>query len=82
MSQPLGEAATLEAEIFNESETSMETFKRMKVTGTRRFGRLTPRIEVTEAPRGIQLSFMLHKGGFATTLLREFMKTEQGTHTR
>jgi tRNA(Glu) U13 pseudouridine synthase TruD len=57
---------------------SMETFKRMKVTGTRRFGRLTPRIEVTEAPRGVQLSFMLPKGGFATTLLREFMKTEQG----
>jgi tRNA(Glu) U13 pseudouridine synthase TruD len=50
----------------------------MRVTGTRRFGRLTPRIEVTEAPRGVQLSFMLHKGGFATTLLREFMKTEQG----
>ena len=59
----------------------METYKRMKVTGTRRFGRLTPRIEVTEAPRGVQLSFMLHKGGFATTLLREFMKTERGHRT-
>jgi tRNA pseudouridine13 synthase len=81
MSQPLGEAAALEAEIFEESKMSMETFRRMKVTGTRRFGRLTPRIEVTEAPRGIQLSFMLHKGGFATTLLREFMKIEQGNQT-
>ena len=78
MSQPLGEAAALEAEIFEESKMSLETFKRMKVTGTRRFGRLTPRIDVTEAPRGVQLSFMLHKGGFATTLLREFMKTEPG----
>jgi tRNA pseudouridine13 synthase len=78
MSQPLGEAAALEAEILEESEMSLETFRRMRVTGTRRFGRLTPRIEVAEAPRGIQLSFMLHKGGFATTLLREFMKTEQG----
>jgi len=78
MSQALGEAAALEAEIFEESEMSLETFRRMRVTGTRRFGRLTPRIEVTEAPRGVQLSFMLHKGGFATTLLREFMKTEQG----
>jgi tRNA pseudouridine13 synthase len=78
MSQPLGEAAALEAEIFEESKMSMETFRHMRVTGTRRFGRLTPRIEVTEAPRGVQLSFMLHKGGFATTLLREFMKTEQG----
>jgi tRNA pseudouridine13 synthase len=78
MSQPQGEAAALEAEILEESKMSIETFRRMRVTGTRRFGRLTPRIEVTEAPRGVQLSFMLHKGGFATTLLREFMKTEQG----
>jgi len=82
MSQPLGEAAALEAEILEESGISMETFRRMRVTGTRRFGRLTPRVEVTEAPRGVRLSFMLHKGGFATTLLREFMKTEQGHQTR
>ena len=82
MSRPLGEAAALEAEIFDESGVSMETYKRMKVTGTRRFGRLTPRIEVTETPRGIQLSFMLHKGGFATTLLRELMKPEHGNRTR
>jgi tRNA pseudouridine13 synthase len=82
MSRPLGEAAALEAEIFVESGVSMETYKRMRVTGTRRFGRLTPRIDVSEAPGGVQLSFMLHKGGFATTLLREFMKTEPGNRTR
>jgi tRNA pseudouridine13 synthase len=76
MSKSLGEAAALEAEIFEESGMSLETFRRMRVTGTRRFGRLTPRIEVAETSRGVQLSFMLHKGGFATTLLREFMKTE------
>jgi tRNA pseudouridine13 synthase len=75
MSHPLGESAVLEAEIFEESEMSMKTFKRMKITGTRRFGRLTPEIEVTRNQRGIQIDFMLHKGGYATTLLREFMKT-------
>ncbi len=74
MSHPLEESAKLEAEIFEESEMSMKTFKRMKITGTRRFGRLTPEIEVTQNQRGIQLDFMLHKGGFATTLLQEFMK--------
>jgi tRNA pseudouridine13 synthase len=37
MSQPLGEAAVLEAEIFEESKMSIETFRRMRVTGTRRF---------------------------------------------
>jgi tRNA pseudouridine13 synthase len=78
MSQPLGEAAALEAEILEESEMSLERFKRMRVKGTRRLGRLTPRIEVTKVPRGVQISFMLHKGGFATTLLREFMKTKPG----
>jgi tRNA pseudouridine13 synthase len=78
MSHPLGEAANLESEIFAESEMTMETFERRKITGTRRYGRLTPKIKVEEHPRGIQLSFMLHKGGYATTLLREFMKTQVG----
>jgi tRNA pseudouridine13 synthase len=78
MSQPLDEAAALEAEILDESGMSLEIFRSMRVKGTRRLGRLTPRIEVAVHARGVQLSFMLHKGGFATTLLREFMKTKQG----
>ena len=78
MSKALDEAASLEEEIYQESEMSMNKLKRMKVTGTRRIGRLIPKIEVTAVPRGIQLSFMLHKGGFATILLREFMKNELG----
>lgn len=76
MSKPFGESAVLEAEIFERAETSMDAFKKMKITGTRRFGRLTPSVEVTENNLGLQLSFLLHKGGFATTLLREFMKNE------
>ncbi len=78
MSQATGEAGELEALILEESEMSLKTFKRMKVKGTRRLGRLTPRIDVAEVPRGLMLSFTLHKGGFATTLLREFMKNEPG----
>jgi tRNA pseudouridine13 synthase len=74
MSHPLGESASLEAEIFEESEMTIDVFKRAKITGTRRFGRLTPRIDIAETSRGLQLSFMLPKGGYATTLLREFMK--------
>lgn len=53
----------------------MKTFERMRITGARRFGRITPEIEIAESQRGIQLDFMLHKGAYATTLLREFMKT-------
>ena len=78
MSRALGESALLEDEIFEESGLSMNSFKRLKVTGTRRMGRITPKIEVTEVPRGIKLSFDLRKGGFATTVLREFMKNEPG----
>lgn len=74
MSRPLGEPGRLEAEILEESGVSMEVLRRAKLTGTRRFGRLVPRIEVAEDPRGVRLSFMLHKGGYATSLLREFMK--------
>ena len=74
MSRPLAEPGAIEEEILEESGVSMDTFKRAKLTGTRRFGRLVPRIEVSEVPRGVQLSFMLHKGGYATSLLREFMK--------
>ncbi len=74
MSKPLGESASLEAEILEESELSMDVFRRAKITGTRRLGRLTPKIDITETSGGLQLSFMLPKGGYATTVLREFMK--------
>jgi tRNA pseudouridine13 synthase len=76
MSKPLGESACLEAEILEESEMTMDVFKRGKITGTRRFGRLTPKIDIIETSRGLQLSFMLPKGGYATTILREFMKNK------
>ena len=75
MSHPLGDSGKLEEEILEESEMSMDVLRRGKITGTRRFGRLTPRVEIKEKDGGLQLSFMLHKGGYATTLLREFMKT-------
>jgi len=78
MSKTRGESAALEEEIFEESRMSNKKYKRMNVIGTRRIGRLTPRIKVSKASRGIQLSFMLQKGGYATTLLREFLKNEQG----
>jgi len=78
MTRASGEAGELEAEIFAASGLSNKLLKRNRVTGTRRRGRLTPKISIEEDPRGIQLSFMLHKGGFATTLLREFMKTTHG----
>lgn len=80
MAKATGEPGALESKIFAESGLSNKLLKRNRVTGTRRRGRLTPRIEIEETPRGVQLSFTLHKGGFATILLREFMKTSHGQH--
>ncbi len=78
MKRAAGIAGELEAEIFASSGLSNKLLKRNRVTGTRRRGRLMPRIEIDAKKRGLQLSFTLHKGGFATTLLREFMKTAHG----
>ena len=77
MSTPRGEPGVLEDEVLEESGVTMDILRRAKLTGTRRFGRLVPRIEVSEDLRGVRFSFMLHKGGYATSLLREFMKVKQ-----
>ena len=69
-----GKAAVLEDELFQESGLSMEQLRRNNVTGARRLGRLVPEISFRHVDRGIELSFMLEKGGFATTVLREYMK--------
>lgn len=78
MTKASGESGAIEDEIFAASGLSNKLLKRHRVTGTRRRGRLTPRIDVAAKSRGVQLSFTLHKGGFATTLLREFMKSGHG----
>ena len=78
MTKASGKAGAIEDEIFAESGLSNKLLKRNRVTGTRRRGRLTPRTDVEAKQRGIQLTFTLHKGGFATTLLREFMKNRRG----
>jgi tRNA pseudouridine13 synthase len=78
MTRASGKAGAIEDGIFSESGLSNKLLKRSRVTGTRRRGRLTPRIDIEAKQRGIQLSFTLHKGGFATTLLREFMKNGRG----
>jgi tRNA pseudouridine13 synthase len=69
-----GEAAVLEERIFKESGLTMAQLRRNQVRGARRLGRLVPEIEVEETKRGIELSFTLGRGGFATTVLREYMK--------
>jgi tRNA pseudouridine13 synthase len=70
------EASLLEGEVFGESALTMDLLRRQGVEGSRRIGRLVPEVEVGHHPEGLTLSFDLPAGGFATTILREFMKDD------
>jgi len=70
------DAALLEEEVFRKSGLTTDLLKRHGVEGTRRMGRLVPDVEVSPHPEGLTLSFDLPAGGYATTILREFMKDD------
>ena len=76
MSKPKDESLALEEEILAEMGLDVQEFRAQRVKGTRRIGRVLPEITVSDNDDGVQLEFSLPKGGFATTLLREFMKNK------
>ncbi|MBK8046815.1 MAG: tRNA pseudouridine(13) synthase TruD [Anaerolineales bacterium] len=70
-------AGELEAAILAESGITMDVFAQRHVEGTRRLGRLLiPDLTVAPAGDALVIAFMLPKGGFATTVMREFMKVD------
>ena len=77
MRQPAAEAAALEAEILAESPVTEAQWRRHRVEGNRRAGRifLQP-IELAPHPLGFTLRFFLPKGAYATMLVREITKAE------
>jgi tRNA(Glu) U13 pseudouridine synthase TruD len=75
MRKPEHEAAELENHILTESGFTEEQLRRNKMKGTRRMGRLLPDVSHEEVSEGVKLVFTLPMGGYATILLREFMKT-------
>ena len=77
MSKPKEESMELETEILEEMGIDLNEFRAQRVKGTRRLGRVLPEIVTSEHEDGIQLEFTLPKGGFATVLLREFMKNDE-----
>ena len=71
------EAGDLEQAILAAENLTLEDFRKARVKGTRRLGRLwLTDLEVTQDEAGhLVFSFSLPKGAFATVVLREFMKT-------
>lgn len=89
------DAGALEAGIQEWAQLSPDDWRKVKVDGTRRFGRiLLPEIQIQpkQIPQptdgsdvesdveklsdGLEFTFVLPKGSFATVILREFMKVD------
>lgn len=72
-----GPAGEFESEILKEAGVTLDMFDQVKVEGTRRLGRLSiSDIQVEIEGSNLVVSFTLPKGAFATSVLREIMKTE------
>ena len=73
------EAGALERAILEEEGVTLEDFRKGRVKGTRRVGRLwLSDLDIRRDEEGhLVFTFFLPKGAFATVVMREFMKEEQ-----
>ena len=70
------EAKEMEDAVFAASGITIEELRRIGADGTRRLGRLLPVILASKHDEGVTLQFTLPAGGYATVVLREFMKND------
>jgi len=70
-----GQARELEGDILGDEGVTLERLGELGVRGTRRLGRILPDLSVEVSEEGLVLRFTLPKGAYATTVLREVMKT-------
>ena len=70
-----GQAWELEGDILGDEGVTLERLGELGVRGTRRLGRILPDLSVEVSEEGLVLRFTLPKGAYATTVLREVMKT-------
>lgn len=71
------EAGELEERVLAESSITIEHFRKAKADGTRRLGRLlAPDLKISTMDENLVVDFSLTKGAFATTILREIMKSD------
>ena len=77
MRKPSGESGNFEQRILEENGVTDELIGRMP-TGTRRAGRiLIDKLDLKKTNEGIEVSFFLPKGSYATVVLREIMKNQE-----
>ena len=74
-----GKPGDLEKNVLASNGISVETLKRARLNGSRRVARLfMADLKIEKHPQGVCFAFSLPKGSYATTLMREFMKSEEG----
>ncbi|MBN1179340.1 MAG: tRNA pseudouridine(13) synthase TruD [Anaerolineae bacterium] len=72
-----GAPGALEREILEHAGVTEPMLRQAHLTGSRRRGRLlVDDLTIESHPQGVLLAFSLPKGSYATTLLREMMKSE------
>ncbi len=77
MVRAAGPAGDLEQAILAADGATDEMFARARLEGARRTARLVlPDLRVDPCPEGLAFQFTLPRGGYATTVLREFRKDE------
>lgn len=74
-----GDPGQLEREILAEAEVTEDLLKRARLDGSRRPGRLfLSYLDIQAHGQGLMFKFSLPKGSYATTVLREFTKSDPG----
>jgi tRNA pseudouridine13 synthase len=72
-----GEPGELERSVLEAAEVTTEVLRQARLDGSRRPARLyLDDLSIESHPKGLLFTFTLPKGAYATTVLREFMKTE------
>ncbi len=73
----LAEAGELEKTVLDQSGVTIDMFRKHKAQGSRRTAQVFLNdLSIQPHPDGLQFMFTLPKGAYATTVMREFMKTE------
>jgi len=76
MKKPKGISGEAEQRIFDSEGLDLDILKKAGLKGSRRSGRLLiDEISISKVNNGLMFEFTLPKAAYATSVLREFMKT-------